>query len=233
MPEPDDIAVLVLDDVTGAAVSDATVSVGDSLQDEGSAATRGQTSSQGSFVVKGSLSRGPRALTVSKDGYATISIAGLQSPQVTIYLKTAVTAATAAGPTVLASGEMASWPSVGDSDNVTAGLALQSLSALDLIHFSTDSFISPLKDSIDVMGPHDIPSNFLIPDQDISVFFASIHLSKPAYRLPVPRGKTVQLASVQGTIAVNDIISLAQGGGKLSMDLINKLTFTHAGITDP
>lgn len=229
-----DLSVLVLDDATGAAVTDAVVSVGDSLQDEGTTAVRGKTGAQGQLLAKGALSRGPRSLTVSKDGFAAISIAGLDSPQVTVYLKTLPSAAgLSAGPTVIASGEAANWPGAGDGENVIAGIALQSLSALDLIHFNVDSFMSPLKDTIDVMGSHDIPSNFMIPDQDISVFFASIHVSKPSYRLPIVRGKTVHLASIQGSIAVGDIVSLAQSGGKPTMDLLNKLTITHAGLSAP
>ena len=229
--EPSDISVLVLDDSTGQAINDASVSVGDTLQDDGP--SRGKTGAQGTWLVKGALARGPRALTVNKDGYASLSISGLQSAQVTVYLKALPHVASAAGDTVIASGEMPNWPNVGDGNTVTAGLAFRSLSALDLLHFTTESFISPLKDTIDVFGSHDIPSNFMIPDQDVPVLFTSIHVSKPSFRLPVARGKQVQLAGVQGTIAVGDILSIVQGGGKISMALLNKLTLTHAGLTAP
>jgi len=225
-----DLSVLVLDDATGAAIPQASVVVSDSLQNEGPQVLQGKTGAQGSLLVQSALSRGARSLTVSKDGYASISIAGLESPQVTIYLKALPLSV---DPTVIASGAMAGWPDLGQGDSVVAGLALQTLSALDLIHFTSESFISPLKDTIDVLGSHAIPSNFILPDQDISVFFAPIHLSKPTYRLPVAHGKTVRLASVQGTMATSDTVSLAQSGGKISMELLNKLTITRAGLADP
>ena len=82
-----DISVLVLDDETGRAIEGASVTVGDSLIDDSPTAFRGTTGTQGSLLLQGALARGPRALTATHDGYATISLVGLQSSQVTVYLK--------------------------------------------------------------------------------------------------------------------------------------------------
>jgi hypothetical protein len=230
----DDLSILVLDDETGKALGGASVVVSESIEDADDAASlRGTTGAQGTLFFPSALARGPRAITVGLNGYASLSIVGLQSSQVTLHLKALPTAKAAADPTVLASGEMTAWPGKAGSNTLTAGIVFRSLSAMDLLSFSTDSFISPLKDTIDVMGPRQLPSNFAIPTQDISVYFMPIRVSKPAYRLPVARDKPVRLAGVQGNIPVNDLLSAFQGGGSGTgkmMALLNRLTFTHAGL---
>lgn len=228
---PEDLSVLVLDDETGKALSDATVSVGDSLLDGSATSFREITGATGAVLIRGALARGPRAMTVARNGYASLSLLGLQSAQVTIQLKSLPSPQDSADPTVLAMGEMADWPNVPGGNTLTAGIVFKSLSAFDLLSFSADSFISPLKDSIDVMGKREIPSNFVLPTQDLTVFFMPVRLSKPHYRLPVARGKPVRLAGIQGSIPVSDLLGAVQGGtGKMPMTLLNRLTFTQAGV---
>jgi hypothetical protein len=221
-----DISVRVLDDETQKPLADASVSLSNSLIDD-SGTVRAQTGADGNSLFKGALSRDARTLTVSKDGYATISVVGLQSTQVTIYLKALPSAQLEANPTVIASGSMSGWV---DSSDVKAGLVLKTLGAMDLLHFDASSLISPLKDTIDVMGSHEIPSNLVLPEQQVWALFVPITLNKPTYRLPLARGKTVRIAGVQGTISTDDLIALTQNGGKLSLELLNKLKFNRAGI---
>lgn len=222
---PGDVAVLVLDDETGLPLADAELTAQATLgADTASTATTGP---DGSLLIKGALSA-PVTWTVTRAGYASVALVGAQSPQVTFHLK----ALPKAEP-VIASGIMPTWAGGGGGENVTAGLVFKSMSAFDLLQFNADSFVSPLKDSIDILGRREIPSNLVLPEQDVFFLFASFTLNKPTYRLPLPRGKESRIAGVQGSIATRDIVSLAQSGGKLSLELLNKLKFSRAGVTGP
>ncbi|MGK5082156.1 hypothetical protein WDW37_02540 [Bdellovibrionota bacterium FG-1] len=221
----DDLAVLVLDEENGLPLSDAKITLADTLKDEDSAA-RGITGQDGTLLFRGALTRHP-ALTVSREGFSTLSLVGIQSPQLTVYLKPLPLT-----EWVTFSGQMTGWAPRPNSDVISAGLVFKSLSVFDLIHFDASSFISPLKDTIDVFGSHEIPSNLILPEQDISIFFGSITLNKPTYRLPILKNRSIRLATVQGTIATTDVLAMIQGGGKLSLNLLNKLKFQRSGLSD-
>jgi hypothetical protein len=228
---PDDLSVVVMDNETQKPLADASITLADSLNDDHSG-QRHLTGFDGASRFKSALSRA-HALTVTKEGFSAISLLGVKSAQVTIYLKPlphSVAEPVAVDP-VLATGTLLGWPESLGGDVVNAGLVFRTLNAFDLLHFDTDSLISPLKDKIEVLGSHDIPSNLVLPEQDISVFLASFTLNKPVFRLPVERGHAMSLAGVQGTIAVRELMSIVQGGGKISLELLNKLKFTRAGLT--
>jgi hypothetical protein len=82
------------------------------------------------------------------------------------------------------------------------------------------------------MGPRQVPSNIILPPQDIFVMFTTISLNKPTYRLPLLPNREVRLAGIQGQALVDDLLPAVQnGGGKISMDILNKLRFTRVGLT--
>ncbi|MGK5089763.1 hypothetical protein WDW86_19605 [Bdellovibrionota bacterium FG-2] len=172
----------------------------------------------------------PKMISVSKPNYVNVSVIGTQNHIVTIFLKP-LTANTAP---VLATGGLAGFKMPDTSDVVVAGLVFPTLSASDLLGFNPDSIISPLSDTIDVMGPQKVPSNLVIPRQAFSVIFDTIVLNKPTYKLPVAVGQPLRLTGIQGEVPVADLIDLAtSGGGKMSLDLLNKLKFRRsAGTTD-
>jgi hypothetical protein len=201
-PSAGKTAVTVLDDSTGATLDGAKVDV--------------TTAADGSSTIH-----------VARDGYAEFTLIGARSAAVTVSLKLLD-----GGDTVLASGSMSPWAAPTGSTLLHFGLVFRSLGALDLLHFDSDAVISPLKDNLDVMGPHDVPSNLLIPDQDVPVFFTSVHVSKPSYRLPVPRGRAVRLAGVMGDVDVGDILPDLQSGN-LSIGMLSHVNFTRVGLSDP
>ncbi len=224
----DDLSVRVLDDSTQMPIPGASVSIADTLEDE-AAAQKNSTDVNGHIAFQATpVTSHPRCITVRKDGYTTLSLLGVQSPTVTIYLKGILAPGTPQAQPVMASGTMASWPRM-DSKNVTAGVVFKSMSPFDLLHFDSGSFISPLKDTIDVLGPRQIPSNISVPDQTITVVFAPVRLRKPEFRLPLARAASVTLAAIQGSIPVSDVLSAVQGG-KASLELLNKLKVSRAAI---
>jgi len=200
---PGQVRVVVRDDLTLQPINDARVSV--------------EESRAKIFTI-----------TASKPGYATTTVVGVTSPMLQIFLKPIAPDAHEA----IARGEMTRWNPTDDSQ-VQAGFVFRSLTASDLLHFQSSSFISPLRDTIDVMGPQEIPSNVTIPDQEIPIFLGSIRVNKPIYRLPVPRAQESRLVGIQGEIPVSELIAVATGGGNMSFELLNKLQFTRVGIGKP
>jgi hypothetical protein len=234
---PDDVTVLVLDQSTGKPVADAQVTLADSLERAGSPSQTGIDGTL-SFSHGLAISRSKTALTVYKTGYTAISIVGFgagvagdRGAEVTVLLKPLPAASIAAAPTVLASGTITGWAGNPPRDAVTAGLVLRSLTAFDLLHFEAGSLISPIYDTINLFGTHDIPSNIVLPQQDVSLIIGSIHLNKPNYRLPVTRGRELHLVSVQGTIGARDLMAAAQAGKDASLEILNKLKFSRVGVT--
>jgi hypothetical protein len=218
------INVVVKDDATLAPIPDATVSVSSSLAKlEEGRFNFALTPKSGS--VRLHRDTGEQVVTVSKSGYATISILGVQSDQVTVFLKS-----NAPVPQVVASGILKGWVSPSGYSSAFGGVVVRTLSALDLLSFDFKSLISPLKDTIDVFGKRQIPSNIVLPQQDVFLPIGSITLNKPTYRLPVQQARPVRLVGVHAEVRVSDVISAFQPGGKYSVDLLNKLKFTRVGI---
>ena len=150
-------------------------------------------------------------ISVQKEGYTPVTLAGVHHHEVTIELKRTEDAKMGE---VLASGTMGDYHVSPDDQLVRAGFVFRNINVLDLVHFQLDSFLSPLKDTIDVWGKPQIPSNVVLPEQEIQILFGSVKLDKQSYRLPLRPGYETQLISAQGDIAVSDIVSLIVGGGK-------------------
>lgn len=175
--------IRVVDELTQSPITDATI--------------RLEEASPGSAV---------RNLTVSKAGYATITLMGLMGQPVTVYLKPIPTTFSE----VMVSGQLTGFPPHPSSRTVQAGLVFRTMNAFDLLHFDTDALISPLRDTIDVMGPRRVPSNLVLPSQSVSYFLVSFELDKPDYRLPLPAGKESRLVGIQGEIDVRDLVPAMQ-----------------------
>lgn len=229
----DDLKVTVYDEITGLPIEGAVVTVEEEWAFGSSAtASRETTNSEGSatfimvFKEQGKLVH--RGVSVEMAGYAGVSVVGLQSNEAQFFLRPSGEAREEA----IVSGAFTGWlPFVPSTNLVRAGLVFQSASALDLLYFNAGSFISPLYDEIDVFGRHRVPSNLVIPKQDIFLPIGSVTLHKPLYRLPVPAGVTTRFAGVQGEIAVSALLP-ALGGGRMTVDLLNRLKFTRVGRSD-
>ena len=178
--------------------------------------------------VQATIVGGTPSITVTKKGYASATIIGAQSKGMIVYLKELPTKAR----NVVASGKMKKWTGQFDErgSTVHAGLVVKSLSAFDLLDFESGSVISPLKDTIDVFGDREIPSNLMFPEQDVFLLFGSITLNKENYRLPVRAGEPSRLVGLQGEFSVDDVLPAFQGG-KMSLAILNKVKFKQAGLT--
>lgn len=224
---PGDLSVLVVDDVGEKPVEGAQVAVADTLDASMSSdlLQRTRTGADGSALFRGAALT-VKAVTVVKDGYSAISLAGVKGAKLTVFLKSLP----GTQPEFVGSGELDGWRDTG-SDSVQAGLVFRSMSAFDLLHFHSDAFISPLRDTIDVMGPREIPSNLILPRQTVSTLLGPITLNKPLYRLPVPADQAFRFAGLQGDARVSDLMPAFQNGGKFTFDILNQIHFRKVGLT--
>lgn len=128
-------------------------------------------------------------------------------------------------------GLMNGFDSNDDSGRAVLGVAGKAFVVDDLVELDLGSFISPLKDTIDVMGERQIPSNIALPDQSVSYILFPVHLNKPTYRLPMLMGTSSRYFAMSGTVSVSDAISALKSNKP--WDLINAITFSKAGVTAP
>lgn len=170
--------------------------------------------------------------TVRKEGFATVTVAGIAHQHVTVYLKRLPEPAERGQ--VVISGTMGDYQVPEDGSVVRAGLVFRAPSVFDLLHFEISSLVSPITDTIDVMGERKIPSNLVLPRQDVPVLFTTVELNKPEYRLPLSRQSRSRLVGVQLQIKTDDLVSMMTGDGNLSSPAnLNRLTFDRVGYTDP
>ncbi len=217
-----EMSVTVVDEANLQPVEGAKVSVFDSAP-----TAMDQITDATGVLTFGNLTSGFKSVTVSKDGFSSITVAGLNGANITIYLK--ALPSQAAQPIV--SGNTSGWEPIKNSNLVYAGVAFRNLSVYDLAGFRPEGLISPLKDHIDVMGDREIPSNLALPQQDVNVSIFTIHLDKPQFRLPLPKGKESRLVLLQGNIPARELMNAAQNGQAGYLDVINKLKMSRVGIS--
>jgi hypothetical protein len=222
-----EMTVTVLDEAKLKPVADATVSVSDGAQAN---ATQVLSTDASGIALVGNLQPGLRSVTVAKAGFAAISVAGIDNANITFYLKALPKAV--AQP--LLSGNSSGWEPAANSSLVYAGITFRSLSVYDLSSFQAEGLVSPLKDHIDVMGDREIPSNLVLPRQDVRVSIFTVHLDKPKYRLPLTAGRETSLVLLQGNIPAKTLMDAAQNGGESAyLDVINKLKMSRVGLGSP
>lgn len=220
------LQVQVLDDVTLLPVEGASITVSDTLgAAEASFVIEAETPREG-VVQFARPSPGPLAVGVYKEKYIAFSIVGIQSDEVTVFLKPIQLP----DQYTLVKGDLGGWNPSPGKKHVQAGLVFRSMSAMDLLDFQVQSFFSPLKDTIEVMGKREVPSNVSIPDQEVSLFLGTIRLNKPSFRIPLYSQRQIRLAALQGVSKVSDVIAALQGGG-FNAELLNKLSFSRFGIS--
>lgn len=118
-----------------------------------------------------------------------------------------------------------------DETKAQAGIVAKALEMSDLANLDPTSLVSPLKDTMDVFGPREIPSNLVLPDQTFPVYFIPVHVDKPTYRLPVLTGSSSRYFGVTGAVNVQEAINIIRGDN--TWDIINLLEFQKVGLTKP
>ncbi len=222
------LQVTVVDDISQAPLPDAQILVADTLDSRTALFERQANSNSGGEVKFTDLGIQPKAVTVSKTGYETLSIVGIQTLQVTVFLKPLLNLT----PQVVVHGNFGGWNPPPGRKNIEAGMVFRTLNAMDMLDFQVSSFFSPLKDTIDVYGKREIPSNLTFPDQEVSVFLGSIRLNKPDFRLPLSSQRPVHLAGIQCVGKISELMSGMQGSNGPSADLLNKLGFQKVALTE-
>lgn len=129
------------------------------------------------------------------------------------------------------SGRLTGFKDNDDESKATAGLVAKAFEITDLVQLDVSSFVSPLKDTIDVFGSRQIPSNLVLPDQTFPIYFIPIHVNKPMYRLPALTGTSARYFGVTGTLNVQEAVGIIRGGS--AWDIVNLLEFSKVGITQP
>ncbi|MCM2279609.1 MAG: hypothetical protein NDJ89_16160 [Oligoflexia bacterium] len=183
------------------------------------------------------LTEAPRGLfsvTVSKPGYVTLTLAGVRPARVEIELEPLATSA----PQVLAQGNVSGWvpPRLSRRNPlgkpVSIGLVLRALQPTDLLGFGVGSMLSPLRDTIDILGPRSIPSNLVLPQQSIPIGIGRIRVKKTSYRLLLEPEVRTLLAATQGAIDSGDLLSLGNAK-QIPASVLNKIRFTRLGFSAP
>ncbi len=224
-----DLSIQAIDDVTLLPLSDVKISISDSLDsDLRSFSIEAYTDSEG-FLDFFTFDRTSHIITASKEGYTTFTLAGVRSKHVTFFLKPIPKADSVA----IIQGGIQGWDPHPGKKYVQAGVVFKSLNAVDVIDFQTTSFFSPLKDIINVMGSREIPSNLVLPNQDVTVLFATVNLNKPVFRLPLLTRRNTRLAVLEASGKATDIMSALQGGnGSSYFSLLNQLSLSRIGLSD-
>ena len=217
------VEVTVVDEMTGLPIPDAQISLAEAV---------------GGTLLNKNLSLSELkvpALSVVKAGYTSVCIIGFRSNRVTVAMKRWRMGA----PEVLTTGKLDGWRPAfltpdqinreGDS-MVYSGVVIRSLGIFDLLSTHENSVISPLRDVINVYGERKIPSNVVLPEQDVFLPIGTVHLDKPIYRLPVLAGRPYRLMSMQIQARVNDLMSYATGA-KPGMEALNKVQVTKIGLS--
>lgn len=170
----------------------------------------------------------PQMVSITHDGYASLTVLGVRTPRMVAELKALPQQAFPVASGLLEGFASRHHLSLRGGD-LNAGLVMPALSAEDIVSFNISDFVSPFDDTIDVNGPRKIPTNVVLPDQDVGFLFWNFHFDKPGYRLPVAPGRSMLLTGVQTEASAFDIITVGGHHGSSGYAMLNKLGFKMMG----
>ncbi len=193
---------------------------------DGKLLTEGLTGPDGRFVgeiVDAALSAGV-SVTAFTANHSAVSFLENKAHRVTLELPE-----NAPDSYSTLTGKLTGFKESDDESKAQLGLVAKAMEITDLVQLDSSSFISPMKDSIELFGKRNIPSNIVLPDQTFPVYFIPIHIDKPIYRLPVLQGSSSHYFGVSGSIVVQDAINVIRGSN--TWDIVNLLEFQKVGLT--
>lgn len=188
----------------------------------------GETDGEGRFngtVSESDLKAGV-SVTAHAKGFSAVTFLENVSARVTLELP-----ALPVDSYSILKGKLTGFPDIDDETKAMVGLVAKGLEVTDLVQLDSSSFVSPIKDTIDVFGRREIPSNIVLPDQTFPVYFIPVRVNKPIYRLPVLTGSSSRYFGVTGTVDVQQAINAIRGDN--AWDIINLLEFKTIGISNP
>lgn len=195
---------------------------------DGKLLAAGATSNEGHFAVDLAdpvLSKGVH-VTAWAEGHGAVSALENTHHQISLELPVAPGDAFS-----ILSGTLTGFADSDDDTLAKVGLVAKGLELSDLAQFDSSAFVSPLRDTIDVFGPRNLPSNVVLPDQTFPVFFIPVRVNKPLYRLPALTGSSHRYFGVTGTLDVQQALELGRRGR--SWEVLNHIQFSRVGLSDP
>jgi hypothetical protein len=229
--------VEVLDEETKKPISGALIRLDHSIEDLLLNRSRwaGLSDYRGRALFPSFESSFPISLSVQKEGYTQVILGGLSftEEEVTVSVSVSVRKLGSKGQSEIVGGQFQDWkaPPRWGRSLVQTGLVIKSLSVMDLVHFDLESFVSPLKDEINLLGRREVPSNLVFPDQRVRLPIGSVRLNKPHYRLPLRKDLPVSLVGVQANVGLSEVLSSLNRGKRGALELLNELEFERAEKT--
>ena len=187
----------------------------------------GQTNAAGQFIAsisESDLAQGV-AVTAHASGHSAVSFLENVAHRVDLELPSIPLDTYA-----VLNGRLNGFKENDDDDKAMVGLVAKALEITDLVQLDSSSFISPLRDTIDVFGRREIPSNLVLPDQSFPIYFIPIRVNKPNYRLPALTGSSSRYFGVSGTVNVKSAVSAIRNDD--AWGIINLLAFNKVGVTN-
>lgn len=220
-----DLSVTVTDDL-GAPLAGATVLVG-SGRGAPFAGNEAVTDDSGLATFSDEALRGGTlpALTVSKDGYSTFTLAAPAGAELAITLPRYANDADFA----FFEGEVTGFPPGYPSNVLEMGFFVPAFRPESLLNFDPQQFISSYTTKINVFGDRDVPGNVVLPTQKKKYSFIPINLSKPSYIMPLSLGLKAHMTALAGAVSIGDAIGAIQKDDFLGA--INLASFTHVTWT--
>lgn len=195
---------------------------------EGKLLVQGTTAGDGRFdaSVSDEALRAGVSITAAAAGHGAVSCLQNIAHRVSFELPMALVDAYAT-----LTGNLTGFKDNDDESRAAAGLVAKALELSDLVGLDSSAFISPLKDEVDIFGPRNLPSNLVLPDQTLPVYFIPVHVNKPTFRLPVLAGSSSRYFGVTGSVSVQDTVNAIRNNS--GWDIVNLLNFEKVGVTNP
>lgn len=128
-------------------------------------------------------------------------------------------------------GQVSQLPVQNNDGQVDFGLVIPALTKADMLNFDMSSVISPLNDTITVVGNElNIPSNVSLPNQK-ERYIISITLNKPTYRMFFTEPGQRRVFAAQGRFPFKTVVDEFRSG-KQFYELINHFTISSGAIRD-
>jgi hypothetical protein len=111
------------------------------------------------------------------------------------------------------------------------GLIYPAVSRSKAATFQLSNVISPISDTISIMGKHvEVPSNLTFPSQTVT-YILPIHLDKPDYRFYLPESRNWKMVASHLKFPVQKVVDEIRGG-KSIFDVLNDFELVEASVKD-